>query len=727
MRLKNVGIIFRREVRDQVRDRRTLFMVFALPILLYPLLGMGVVQFTMAFQDKPREVVVVGAEFLPPAPALLNEKGDGFSPDLVRDLGFAGTLRVRMEPKASAWANDQASREGIRQGLADAVLMIPADVATRLEKDRSANIPIKYVSADERSQLTYLRVREILSRWNEKIVEGRLAKVNKSADYVDAVRSAGTDLATKAEAGVNVWAKIFPFLLVIMALTGAFYPSIDLCAGEKERGTMETLLISPASRGEIVMGKFLTVVLASMTTAILNILSMALTGLQLAYKLSGGSAAAGAAFGPPNLMAAFWMIVLLVPLSVFFSAICVALAVLAKSMKEGQYYMTPLYMVSLPLILLTLAPGVELTPFYSMVPITGVGLLLKSLILGDYGVARRYFIPVMVPMVVYAAVALRWAVDQFRREDVLFRESERFELGAWLRHLVRHREPTPTPSQAFFCFTLMICLAWFATQILGDIGSPLVGMGVGHLCFILLPPVAMTMLFTSNPARTLRLARPDLRYVGLALGLAFALNPLVRELSVVVEGLFPQPRQVAEHVQALMNSIPNVWIGLLVFAVIPAITEEVAFRGYILSGLERGHRTRTAILISAFLFGFLHVLISLFNQVFTATLLGIVLGLLAVRSRSLLPGIAFHLVNNGLGVVLAFATAGATASGASWLFRDVEHGLYQWPILVALALASGWMLFRLFGGMRAAPKPRVDPDFAPFAAPSFDPRDVAHV
>ncbi len=393
-----------------------------------------------------------------------------------------------------------------------------------------------------------------------------------------------------------------------MALTGAFYPSIDLCAGEKERGTMETLLISPASRGEIVMGKFLTVVLASMTTAILNLLSMALTGLQLAYKLAGGSGVSAANFGPPTLMAAFWMIVLLVPLSVFFSAICVALAVLAKSMKEGQYYMTPLYMVSLPLILLTLAPGVDLTPFYSMVPITGVGLLLKSLILGDYGSARRYFIPVLVPMVIYAAVALRWAVDQFRREDVLFRESERFDVVAWLRHLVRNRQPTPTPSQAFFCFTLMICLAWFATQALGDIGSPLVGMGLGHLLFIFLPPVVMTLLFTSDPKRTLRLARPGWRYVGLGLGLAVALNPFVREFSVWADWLFPPPRQVTEHVETLMRSIPNVWIGLLVFAVIPSITEEVAFRGYILSGLERGHRTRTAILISAFLFGFLHVL-----------------------------------------------------------------------------------------------------------------------
>jgi sodium transport system permease protein len=728
MRLKTVGTIFRREVRDQVRDRRTLFMVFALPILLYPVLGIGVVQFTMAFQDKPREVVVVGAEYLPPSPPLLSERRDAFHPDLVRDLGFTGTLRVRCEPPDSPWANKEFSRIGIRQGQADAVMMIPPDVATRLEKERSANVPIEYVSADERSQLTYLRVREILTRWNEKIVEGRLAKEHKTSEYVDAVRMAGTDLATKAEAGVNVWAKIFPFLLVIMALTGAFYPSIDLCAGEKERGTMETLLISPASRGEIVMGKFLTVVLASMTTAILNLLSMALTGLQLAYKLAGGSGVSAANFGPPTLMAAFWMIVLLVPLSVFFSAICVALAVLAKSMKEGQYYMTPLYMVSLPLILLTLAPGVELTPFYSMVPITGVGLLLKSLILGDYGSARRYFIPVLVPMVIYAAVALRWAVDQFRREDVLFRESERFDVIAWLRHLVRHRQPTPTPSQAFFCFTLMICLAWFATQALGDIGSPLVGVGLGHLLFILLPPVMMTVLFTSEPKRTLRLSWPDWRYVGLGLGLALALNPFVREFSVWADWLFPPPRQVTEHVEALMRSIPNVWIGLLVFAVIPSITEEVAFRGYILSGLERGHRTRTAILISAFLFGFLHVLISLFNQLFTATLLGVVLGLLAVRSRSLLPGIVFHLVNNGLGVVLAFWTASTSGSAvARWLFRDVEHGLYRTPILVAAGLVSAVLLVRLYRGIRSSSKPSVESDFAPIGSPKIESRDVARV
>jgi sodium transport system permease protein len=511
---------------------------------------------------------------------------------------------------------------------------------------------------------------------------------------------------------------------VVVSLTGAFYPAVDLCAGEKERGTMETLLVSPASRGEIVLGKFFTIVLASMMTAILNLLSMALTGLQLANKFGGAGAAA---LSPPSLMSGLWMALLLIPLSVFFSAICLSIAIMAKSMKEGQYYMTPLYMISLPLILVTLAPTVELTPFYSMVPITGVALLLKALIQGQYDIALRYFVPVLVPMAIYGTVALKWAVDQFRREDILFRESERFDIMAWIRYVIHNREPRPTTSQTLLCFTIMLCLAWFAMQAIGDLIPPLVGMGVGHILYILLPPVLMALLLTSDPAQTLRLRLPSQRYVWLAIGLALGLNPLVRELSVVTDWLFPPKQDVAETIGSMFKAIPNVWVGLLVFAVVPAITEEVAFRGFILSGLERDHKTRNAIIISALLFGFLHVLISLFSQFFTATLLGLVLGLLAVRSRSLLPGILFHFINNALGVVLGFWTAGTDTGQSSWLFSDVKHGLFRWPIVVAGALIAAWIIYLLIREAASAKKTDLGVDDLPPGDPAVEERDIAHV
>ncbi len=710
MRWHNVGTIFRREVRDQVRDRRTLFMVFVLPILLYPILGIGILQLSTAFETKPRLVVVIGAEHLPGVPALLNAKRDGFDPSLFSRPKDAERLKVELQGADSFWLKPGAVREGIRGHLADAVISIPPDVAGQIEAVGSAKLPILYDSTDEPSQITYLRVREVVEHWRDSIVQGRLTRDGKPPGYTEPVAVTAEDVAPPGEAGGSIWARIFPFLLVLMALTGAFYPAIDLCAGEKERGTMETLLISPATRSEIVMGKFFTVMLASVMTALLNLVSMGLTGLQLASQFNNLGPKAGSkmmtVLAPPSPTSYFWMMLLLIPLAAFFSAICVALAVLARSMKEGQYYMTPLYLGSMPLILVTLAPEISLNLFYCMVPITGPSLLLKALILGEYGVARQYFLPVLVPTMVYAWLALRWAVDLFRREDVVFREAEVFDLKSWARHLVRDKEPTPGAGSALFCFALMLSLAWFSMQAIASPDAPLRGMLLGHLAFIFGPPVALGLLLTSDPVRTLRLRWSGGRDVALAVGLALTLNPLIRELGVLVEHLFPASEAIRSQLGELTGQIPNLGIGLLVFAVVPAITEEVAFRGFILSGLQRTYPTRTAIILSAFLFGFLHVLLSLFQQLFGATILGLVLGLLAIRTGSLWPGVAFHFVNNALGVMTGEAAKHPTLErAAEFLFRDRGDALYRWPVVAVASVVAAGLLVVLERSGGKAPRP----------------------
>ncbi len=276
-------------------------------------------------------------------------------------------------------------------------------------------------------------LREMLSRWRRSIVAGRLERDQKTKNYTEPIQVKAEDVATATEIGNMIWSRLFPFLLVMMSLTGAFYPAIDVCAGEKERGTMETLLISPATRAEIVLGKFLTVMLASVTTALLNLVSMGLMGVQLALYVGtlamGSSRRASPDPSPPTVRAGVLDPPALDPAGGLLQRDLLALAVLARSMKEGQYYLTPLYLICLPLIFLTLFPGVELNLFYSLVPITGVALLLRALILGNYGLAAQFFLPVMIPTLLYAAVALRWAIDQFQREDVLFREAERFSLA----------------------------------------------------------------------------------------------------------------------------------------------------------------------------------------------------------------------------------------------------------------------------------------------------------
>ena len=658
--------------------------------------------------------MIVGVESLPDEPALLSPDHSAFDLALFDTPGEASRLIVEVAGRDSLWGNTKTREIALRGGRADVVIVIPESLKSSLETER-VRPPLYYDSADEKSQNTYLRVREVLARWNEKIVAGRLKRDDKPASYTEPILPKAEDVASPDQAGGSVWAKLFPFILVMMSLTGAFYPAIDLCAGEKERGTMETLLISPASRGEIVMGKFFTVVLASIMTAVLNIISMGLTGWQLASRMGmmnlakGGTRMAGG-LAAPSLMSTFWMLVILIPLACFFSAICLALAVLAKSMKEGQYYMTPLYMVAMPLIFLTLMPGIEINLFYSLVPITGVSLLLRALIQGHYDVAWRFFIPVLLPTLVYGALALRWAVDQFRREDVLFRESDRFNLLLWCRHLYRDKGPLPTGGQALLCFVLMLTSAWFIMQALGTNLDSLTLMAAGQVGFILLPPILMSVVLTSSPRRTLRLTWPAARDVGFAIGLALALNPLVRELGSYVDWLFPASEVVKNVYKEMMSKIDNVWVALVLFALIPAICEEFAFRGYILSGLETTYSRWSAILLSALLFGFLHVLLSLFQQLFNATLLGIVLGLLAVRSKSIWPGVIFHMINNGLAILLGSL---GTSAVAGYLFRPGSEGLFRTPILAIGASASLILLVLLVRKMPDDDTHRVPPELMP--------------
>src|SRR5947208_2638963 len=153
---------------------------------------------------------------------------------------------------------------------------------------------------------------------------------------------------------------------------------------------METLLISPAGREEIVWGKFLTIWVFSAATALLNLLSMGLTTWQFSRLMPVE------VFRPGPLL---WGVLLLLPLSAFFSAICLAVGAYARSSKEGQYYLMPLFLLTMPLVFLTLAPGVELNAFYSMVPVTGVALLLQRLMAAGLPGPDLwgYFLPVLAP------------------------------------------------------------------------------------------------------------------------------------------------------------------------------------------------------------------------------------------------------------------------------------------------------------------------------------------
>jgi len=516
-------------------------------------------------------------------------------------------------------------------------------------------------SAIEKSSLAYGPVREVFDGWEQEILSKRLTLANLPADLTAPVNIETLDLAKGSELAANIWSKLFPAMLVLMAMTGAFYPAVDLGAGEKERGTMETLLICPALRSEIVIGKFLTVLLFSLVTAILNLTMMGATGLHMLNTATNGQLSQMGDFSLPGFSSLMWVGILAVPLAALFSALSLSFALFAKSSKEGQYYLTPLLTVTMGLTIFCLSPAVEITPFYSLVPVMGPALLLKGVLLGGAGPEgiTWYVAPVLITSFLYCWLALSWAIEQFHREEVLFRESDRFELKLWFRHLFRDKEQTPNFAEATFCFVLIMFLQFallktFGSELQkapeGEQGITMLRLlVVQQLVIIACPALFMGILLTSNPLRTFQFRMPAIKYLLLGFLLPFVLHPLSLELQMRLAWFFPA---LPEHAQAALSAMGDSNIPLplviLAFAVAPAICEEIAFRGFILSGFRKRGRDGTAIIFSAILFGVMHMIP---QQAFNAALLGLVIGLLAVRSGSIFPCMLFHFMNNSLGVL----------------------------------------------------------------------------
>ncbi|MAT15720.1 MAG: CPBP family intramembrane metalloprotease domain-containing protein [Planctomyces sp.] len=822
MNWRNIRLIFMREVRDLLRDRRTLFMVFMMPLLLYPALGIGMAQMMLSYREKVRTVVVLGSEYLPPPPLLaegafagrwfvtakevsqlevvtpetvqqleeqLREAADDARPQSQQDeltrqrelIDNARQLQVLhqklqnleqqyLEAASSGRDSDEANnsiddaeaaspadtdrKEALaeleteikqtREKLSDlfaasnvqVLILVPEGFAESIERTteqiaernvteegNEVSVPsltVLHNNADQKSQIAYSRVKNVLALWEADILKQRLTAARLPESITTPVNPQSVDLASEQELSANVWGTIIPALLIIMAITGAFYPAVDLAAGEKERGTMETLLICPASRTEIVWGKFFTVLTFSCATAILNLVSL---GFTTKYMVSLGGSTGGSigrlgVITPPTFEAICWILILLIPIAALFSALSFALATFARSSKEGQYYLTPMLAVSTGLTVFCVSPAVEITPFYSIMPVIGVGLLLKGLLSSpDHSTMLIYVIPVLVTSTGYSILALWWAIDQFGREDVLFREAERFNLGLWIRQLLREKQATPTFAEAGLCFLLIMFLQFatmkFMQSLLGPmdlIADPTLMLKVlltQQVALIAAPALIMGIMLARSFQETFKLYLPQVPYLLIGLTLPFFLHPIAIELSQSLDWFFPPlPEAVQETLAAMQNDSISPWLLLLTFAVAPAICEELAFRGFILSGLAHHGRLGIAIVFSSLAFGLMHMIP---QQVFNASLMGLVLGLLCLRSNSLLPCMLLHFINNGIEVLRGRFyqdIQGAIPRENGFVtFTETEYH-YHLPALMICVIVAAAMIYWLYKHPASPPRSR---------------------
>jgi sodium transport system permease protein len=392
-----------------------------------------------------------------------------------------------------------------------------------------------------------------------------------------------------------------------------------------------------------------------------------------------------------------WLILALIPISALFSAVALAAASFARSSKEGQYYLVPLMLISMPLMMLPMLPGAKLDLGTSLIPVTGLMMMLRGLIEGEFAETMPFAGPVCAVTLICCWLSVRWVVAQFNSESVLFRPSERFGVTTWIRQIVRQRNDLPLAGQALACAVVILVVKFFMGM--GAAAPESWGQFARQTLIVLVaavgvPALLMAMFLTSRPSLTLRLRRCSLAAACAAVLAAISLHPAFMWLTSIVVSIYPPSgdlEMIQQSVNSLLADAPGFWAILLVMAIAPAIVEEFAFRGFILSGLQSLGSNAKAVVISSVLFGAAH---SILQQSIVAFFVGLVLGYVAVRAGSLVPCIIYHAVHNGVSV--AFSMIDSQTIGYyplfSWLFWSPDGIHYQYGLLPSIGLTTAGIL-----------------------------------
>ncbi|HEV8073400.1 MAG TPA: ABC transporter permease [Opitutaceae bacterium] len=396
MNLKHIAVVYRKELRDLLRDRRTVRSMIILPVVLMPLMlvGLGKVERTVDARARAEIplVQVVGGTDSPGILARLQEDS-----------------KIRVEPATTDW----------RQLIADKKIRAAVEISDHFENGlqdgTGAKVTIYEYQGELRSGFAAGELEAFFRRLSFETARQRLADRGLTPAMLQPFTTQRENVAPPEKVAGNRIGGFVPYFIVILCFTGAMYPALDLTAGEKERGTMEPLLCCPLARTEIVLGKFLMILTSSLSAVALACLSLA-----ACIRLGGfDNRAASLGLAHVDPFGAAGVLVLILPVAVLFSSVMLTLGLWARSFREAQSYLQPMMFVIILPAIIGMMPGIELNARLALVPILNVSLASREMLSGVWHWPELRLI--LFSLIAYAAAALSIAVRMFNREAVIFR------------------------------------------------------------------------------------------------------------------------------------------------------------------------------------------------------------------------------------------------------------------------------------------------------------------
>jgi len=691
--------IARRDLLEFVRDRRTLVITLLLPMATYPILALST---ALGLRTASQEIEARTA----PARVRLGLSG----PD-------ADRLAVLLERVAegaprserTGWPADVAIVDVrgadvpalLDEGGIDLWIDAGRGLVEELAAQGSVRLPVRVSAKQPASPALRQQFEAFVGTVGRDVARDRVRAAGLPATLLEPIRVAFEgDRGTPAPPAHNVLSTLAGgvlVLLTVLTLTGAFYPAIDAIAGEKERGTIETLLIAPCRIDDVVFGKFLGVFAITLATLVANVTSIAATAaVSLKYLPQGIVASLPDGTIAVSIAAT---VLAFAGMAALAAATCLAVTTASKSGKEAQNTLTPVILLVSAVAGTALLPGNPGGPLLAAVPYAGqIAVARTALGTGTTPPATSAAIVAVLAASLASSALVTWILLRLTAhtlsdEDVLFRGPD--VAGSPLHRPAPRSRPNGV--QALVPLVAGFAGLWYAQGLVPSDLSLAIPIQQGVAVLV---PLALVLWWQRvdlrgtfawrSPARGGRAAWVLL---GAALvGAGLFLLGAAALLAVRSGGVSAEARQLSARLVALIQGQPW-WLSWTLVAAVPAVCEELLFRGWVLSGL-RGRRSSTrragaAVVVQAAAFAVFHLLPERMPQTFA---LGLVLGGLVVVTGSLLPAIACHLAHNSMPLVvlwlagdvpdLAAAVEAGTAGGSA--------GLPGWAVAAAAgAVAAG--------------------------------------
>lgn len=655
MNTRIIRTLFKKEMLDVLRDKKTVVMMLVVPVILYPLIFIVVMQVMAAISSSMEEQnykIAIEAEddgaFLRRLMVKDEKSRDESAVNKEESQESADTFADHDEDAGSSETTytitmvDPESIDDYERALEEEEL----DVYVRgTMQDGKFQYDVYYISSVTNSNYAMNIVMDAFDEYRDELTQAKIEEAGLDVhEILEPVLYGNKDTASREQSLGSIMGSILPFMLVISLLMGTMYPAIDTTAGERERGTLETILTLPVTNRQLIVSKFLTVAVIGMISAVLNIISMGGIAVYM-YKIIDMQTDAAdiemAKFYPAILVG----ILAILAFSLFISAVAMCVTSFAKSYKEANNYITPLMLVVLFTGYIGFIPNIELTRTMAMVPVANICLLIKNILV--FKIDYMIIAVVLLSNIAYAVFAILFLSKIYNSESILFSDGkggmQLFERRANLQ-----KGGVPSVSDVWFVVALTIVLVLYAGGIL-QLKFGLAGV-FGTQMILLFVPLAVVLYTKKDICLTYGFHKAGAAgFVG-AFFVVLGMIPINIVVSYILTSLLPTS---AESIEAMFSIIMdgNVVSVILITAVTPAVCEEMLFRGFIYHSMKARYRVSVAIGIVAVLFGIYHM--SLIKFIPTA-FSGLILCYVVYRTGSIYPSMTMHFINNAFNVLVTY-------------------------------------------------------------------------